>query len=236
MVHVLDHLGKRRGGPAHLESDIETLAHAERFLRALHAFFRDVDGGVGAERTRECEALGADVGRDDEARADVPGDGDRHETDRAAAAHEYVFADERKRERRVYRIAERVEDRPELGRDLARVHPHVAGRQREVLGERAVAMQTETEGANAHLATAGATVAAGAADDVPLARDAVADFHVAHLRTDLDDLAVELVAGNQRCAERVRRPVVPVQNVQVGAADAGSQHANNDFIRPTRRV
>ena len=40
----------------------------------------------------------------------------------------------------------------------------------------------------------------------------------------LDHLAAELVAGDQRRVERAGRPVVPVTDVQVGAADAGPQH------------
>jgi hypothetical protein len=124
----------------------------------------------------------------------VPGDRDRHEADRAAAGDEHVL-DEREGQRGVHGVAERVEDRAELGRHIGVVHPDVRGGKGEVLRIRAVALHAESDRADAHLPAAGAAVAAHAAHDVPLAGDAVADRDVVHQRAHLDDLAVELVPG-----------------------------------------
>ena len=74
------------------------------------------------------------------------------------------------------------------------------------------------------MASSGPAVAAGAAHDVTLAGDQVADAHVAHTRTHGDDLAAELVADDERRRDGAGGPVVPRLDVQVGAADAGAQH------------
>lgn len=133
-------------------------------------------------------------------------------------------------------VAERIEDGAEVGVDRVVVHPHVAGGEGEVLGERAVPLHAETDRPDAHLAAARAAVAARAAHDVPLARDAVADRDVLDERPDLDDLTVELVPGDERCDDGARGPLVPLADVQVGAADAGPQHANHHVGRSADRV
>ena len=112
------------------------------------------------------------------------------------------------------------------------VHPHVLAGEHDVLGERAVAVHADALRADAHLATPGAAVAAHAADDVTLARHPVADGDVVHERADLDDLAVELVAGDERRRDRRRGPVVPPLDVQVGAADAGAKHPDLHVAGP----
>src|SRR5699024_2407479 len=126
----------------------------------------------------------------------------------------------------------------ELGADqllpaVVLVHPHVLVRERHVLGEGAVALDPDGAGADAHLAAAGTAVAAHAAHHVALAGDAVADPHVPDLFAGLDHLAVELVAGGEgdRVAHGLGRGV-PVQDVQVGAADAGAQHPHLHVPRP----
>ena len=111
----------------------------------------------------------------------------------------------------------------------------VAGSDEE-LGERAVALHADTLSADAHLAASGTAVAAGAADDVPLAGDQVADRDVVHEGADLDDLAEEFVAGDERGLHSGGRPVVPALDVQVGAADAGAQHADLDVLRARSRA
>lgn len=49
-------------------------------------------------------------------------------------------------------------------------------------------------------------------------------------RPDLDDLPVELVAGDERGIDGGRSPVVPATDVQIGAADPRAQHADHDFV------
>src|SRR5699024_6325364 len=127
-------------------------------------------------------------------------------------------------------VAERVEDGAELGADqllaaVVLVHPHVLVREGHVLGEGAVALDPDGAGADAHLTATGTAVAAHPAHHVALAGDAVAHAHVPDLLADLDHLAVELVPGREgHCIAHGLGGGVPVQDVQVGAADPGAQH------------
>ena len=54
--------------------------------------------------------------------------------------------------------------------------------------------------------------------------------------SDLDDLADELVADDERDGDRLLRPCVPRVDVQVGAADAGLAHADEDVVDPDLRL
>ena len=67
--------------------------------------------------------------------------------------------------------------------------------------------------------TAAAAVAAVSAGNVTLSGDAVADFVVLHAASHLDDFSNVLVAYGHRGLDGVLRPLVPVVDVQVGAAD-----------------
>jgi hypothetical protein len=68
-------------------------------------------------------------------------------------------------------------------------------------------------------------------DDVALARDPLADLQPAlHRAADLDDLAGELVAHDHRDRDRLGGPLVPLPDVQVGAADGGAAHADQHVL------
>lgn len=142
----------------------------------------------------------------------------------------HILAHERERERRVHGVAERIEDRAELRRHVGVMHPDVHGGQRQELGEGAVALQSEADRTDAHLAASCAAIAARAAHDVPLARHSIAHSDVVDERTDLDDLAVELVTGDEWGIDGGCSPVVPATDMQVGAADPRAQHADHDFV------
>ena len=96
-----------------------------------------------------------------------PGAGDQH-----------VLAQHGERERGVHGVAERVEDRGDVAVDAVVVVPDVGHRQREVLGERARAVDADALRVLAQVPPAGEAVAAAAADDVPLAADDVAGVEV----------------------------------------------------------
>ena len=136
----------------------------------------------------------------------------------------------REGERRVHGVAEGIEDRGDVEVDARRVLPDVRHRQRDVLGERARAVDADALGVGAEVPAPGHAVAAAAAHEVPLAADDVAGREVVHVRADRDDLADELVADDHRHRDRALRPGVPVVDVQIGAADAGAQHADQHVV------
>ena len=51
-----------------------------------------------------------------------------------------------------------------------------------------------------------------------------------------DDVARELVADDERRAAAAARPVVPLVDVDVGAADAGAPHADQHLVVADRRL
>src|SRR6185437_598448 len=63
---------------------------------------------------RVVEAVIVDVGDHDIARTDVFGDRHRHDADRSGTCDQDVFADQIERQRRMSRVAERIEDGREI--------------------------------------------------------------------------------------------------------------------------
>ena len=164
--------------------------------------------------------------------AGVADDRGRHAADRAGAGDQHVLAEHVEGERGVDGVPERVEDRGDLLVDARPVVPDVRHRQRDELGERARPVDAEADRVRAEVAPPGHAVAAAAADDVALAADEVADGEVAHVRAERDDLADELVPDDHRHGDRLRRPVVPLVDVEVGAADARLVHPDQDVVDP----
>src|ERR1700722_13793209 len=99
--------------------------------------------------------------------------------------------------------------------------PHVGGRQRDELSERARMIDADALGPSALDPAPGHAVAASPAYQVTFAADQIADGEILHLRAELDDLADEFVADHQRRGDVLLRPAVPFVNMHVGAAHAG---------------
>jgi hypothetical protein len=98
------------------------------------------------------------------------------------------------------------------------------------LGERAFAIDAHSHGVAAQVAATGAAVAAEPAGDVAFAGDAVTDLEAAHFLTDLDNLADVFVADVHRHGDRLLRPLVPLPDVDVGAADRSLLDADHDVV------
>ncbi len=76
----------------------------------------------------------------------------------------------------------------------------------------------------------GAAVAAEAAGDVAFSGDAVADREAAHFLPELDDFAHVFVADVHRHGNRLLRPVVPLPDMDVGAADRGLRDPDHHVV------
>jgi hypothetical protein len=99
----------------------------------------------------------------------VPDQRGGHQPDWSGAGDQHIFAEHREGQRRMHRIAKRVEDGSHVQVDAGRVLPHVARRQHQVLGERTGPGQPDAIGVRAQMSPAGTAVAACATDDVPFA-------------------------------------------------------------------
>src|SRR5260370_41936430 len=69
------------------------------------------------------------------------------------------------------------------------------------------------------MAPAGTAVAAMAAGDVAFGRYPVAQLIIVDARSHLDDAAHELMADDQPGGDRALGPLVPIVDMQIGAAD-----------------
>ena len=86
-------------------------------------------------------------------------------------------------------------------------------------GERAMAADADADRIHAQVSPAGATVAAHAAGDMTFRRDAVADRKAFDFAAALDNFPAEFVADSGRYRDGSLRPVVPLEYVDVGAAN-----------------
>src|SRR5690606_11882398 len=118
-------------------------------------------------------------------------------------------------------IAIGVEEGGQLRRHRVRHRPQVGGRHDDVFGERAIAVHADADRVRAQVRAAAAAVAAMAADDVALGRNALAEPVAGYARAQFLDPADELVTDHQARTDRALAPLVPQVDVQVGAADGG---------------
>ena len=177
-----------------------------------------------------CEAVRIHIGDDHVARAGKSRDHRGHDADRAGARDENILAQHGKRKRRVNRISEGIENRGDFARDGARVLPDVHHRQDDVLGERARAVHSHALRVRAQVAPPRETIAAAPADHVPFPADQIAGMKIRHVGSDFDNLSAEFMPDDQRHVNGGARPIVPVVDVQVGAANSRAQHANFDVV------
>ena len=232
--HVGDHVAERLGMAGHLEPDVEALAHAQLFLYLRQRRRTGVDREGDPRAAGQLEAVVADVGDDDVARARVPHHSCRHDADGAGAGDQHVLAEDAELQRGVHGVAEGVEDRGDLEWHVMGVPPGVLRGDGDVLGEGAVALHPDADGVGAQVSSPGEAVAATPADHVPLTADQVTDLDVGHRGADLDHLADELVTEDHRRRHGRLRPGVPGQQVQISAADTGSQDPYEDVARSDR--
>src|SRR4051812_7094613 len=230
MGHVPERIPERACVAGHLEDHIESFDHPELSLRILEAAFARVDDERRTHRHREIAPDLVRFADDDEPRARVPRDAGRHQADRAGTDDQHVLAEDGELKGCVDRVPERVEDRGDLLGDPRPVVPHVGDGQDDLLGEGAIALDTETDGVRAEMPAARPTVTAAAAHDVPLAAYDIARREIPDVTADLEHFPDELVPDDQWRMDRLLGPRVPVGDVKVGAADARLVHADADVV------
>jgi hypothetical protein len=78
---------------------------------------------------------------------------------------------------------------------------------------------------------AGKAVATPVANHMPFSADQFPHLETRHIGTQTDDLPGELVPNCHRGRDRRPCPVVPVEDVDVGATDPRCEDADQDIIR-----
>src|SRR5436853_4936655 len=61
-------------------------------------------------------------------------------------------------------------------------------------------------------------------------------MEVVHIRTDINDLADELMTNGHRDGDRLACPFIPIKDMNVRAAYTRSQNTNEDVINADRRL
>src|ERR1700674_4866206 len=234
--HVRDHVAQRTRLAGHLEADVESLLHAELLLDLGKGGGADVHRTRHADLAGELQAVVADIGDDDVTRADVTRHQRGHDPDRTRAGDQHVLRDDPKLGRRVNGIAEWVEYRSNVEVDFGEVGPQVDRRHHDQLGEGAVALDSDADRVGAERAPAGQAIAAAPANDMSLGSDDLARLNRRDTFAQPNHLADELVANHQRRMDRRLGPFVPALDVQIGAADARAQDADQHLAGTRRRI
>jgi hypothetical protein len=96
----------------------------------------DVESQVDAHLSSEIEAVVIDVGDHDVSRSGMSRDRGRHNPDRPCTGNQYVFSKDVEGERRVYGIAERIEDGGGIAVHAGFMTPDIRHRKSDELRER----------------------------------------------------------------------------------------------------
>lgn len=234
--HIGQHVAEGAGVAGHFQSDIETFLHSQLFLNVGEFLRAYIDGAVGPHFFGEFQSPGIHIGDDDVACPSVLSDGCGHAADRSGSGDQNVFTEQVEGQSRVDGVAEWVKNAGHVEVDPRGVMPDVGLWDRDVLGEGARAVHADALRIRAQVPTTGKAVAAVAADNVPFATDDFAGVEVVNVRTDPDDLPDEFMANDHRHRDCLLCPFVPVVNVDIGTADTGLVHPDEDIVDPDGRL
>ena len=107
---------------------------------------------------------------------------------------------------------------------------HIFGRNRQILGKAAGAVDADADGVGAQMTPACQAIAAAFADDVAFARHDIADPESGNIGAHPDDFAGEFMADGHRHGDGLLRPVVPVVDMHVRAANGRLFYFNEDVV------
>ena len=162
--------------------------------------------------------------------------GDGEQPDRAAARDSHALGGDLSGQHGVHRVAQRIEDGRVLLRDGSIELPDVRFRNHDVVGKGAVGVHADDLHVLADVRFADAALQALAARYVHFGGDEVAFLDAGHFVAYRFDRPAKLMAGNQRRMNTALRPLVPLINVQVGAADGRHFHLDQHIGGPKLRL
>ncbi|MNX93993.1 hypothetical protein D3C86_1262080 [compost metagenome] len=228
----VDALLEGDGRTRHLQRHVEADLQAQLVHDVAQVFLGGVDRAhAWRNLLRKFQAEVVDIGQNHGAGARVARDRSGHHADGTGASDQHVLAQQVELLRRVHGVAERVQDRADLIGDVVGQLDDVEGRGHHELGEGALTVHADAARVGVQVEVTGAGGFRVQVDDVTLGRDALADLQAAiHVLADGDDLAGELVAGDHGHRDVLLGPLVPVPDVDVGAADGGAVDADQHVL------
>mmetsp|Transcript_85169 Transcript_85169/g.244467 ORF Transcript_85169/g.244467 Transcript_85169/m.244467 type:complete len:357 (-) Transcript_85169:188-1258(-) len=239
-VQGLKHGGHCAGHAGHLHAHVEALGHPELLHGVLQhggaAIARpaDVDGQRGTALPRQVQAVIVYVCDDNVPRTHMLADRHGHDADGAGTRDEHVLAHEVEGQGRVRGISQGVHEACHIVRHFVVELEDILGGKAEVFCEGTGPINTDTGGRPAQVPPAGAAIAAHSARDVTFANDAGTQLQAPHLGAELLDHTTVLVANDHRGRDGALRPVVPLVDVDVGAADGRLLDLDQHVIRANR--
>ena len=179
---------------------------------------------------RQRQSVRVDVGDHHMPRAGMFRHRSRHDADGARSSDQHVLPQQVETQRRMHRVAQRVENGADFVRNVIRQRHHVECRQFQILGKGALLVHPDAAGAGVQVELACPALARVGLDQMPLARAALTHHQICNIAPDFDDLARELMAGDHRHRHSVRCPFVPVPDVNIGAANSGLLHLDQHLV------
>jgi hypothetical protein len=124
--------------------------------------------------------------------------------------------------------------------------PDIGHRQGNEFSEGAGTIHANTLGVGAEMPSSRKAIPATPADHVALAAHNVARIEIAYVRPDGDNLTHEFMPNGHGDRNRLLRPIVPLENMHIGPANAGVSHSYQyivdadswlcDFFQPKPRL
>jgi hypothetical protein len=144
--HIRDQAVEGGRIAGHLQTDIETFPHSEFLLHFFQRRFTRINRNRGTHLLSQSESIRIQIGDDDVTSPRMPNDRGGHHADRSGSGNQDILAEDVKAESRMDRVPEGVEDRGDFLIDIGSVMPDVGHRQRQILGERTRAVDSNTFG------------------------------------------------------------------------------------------
>ena len=152
-------------------------------------------------------------------RAGVLANWNGHATDRACTGDEDVLADEIESQSGVDGIAKRIEAGKDIQRNGRIGVPCISRGNGDEFGPGTGAINADALRVRTKMTTAGETIPAMSAGDVAFPDDEVAFGKSAHICSHRCDLTDKFVADCHRHGNGLLRPIIPIINVNISAAD-----------------
>ena len=145
-------------------------------------------------------------------------DGDGEQADRAAAGDRNALGGDVAGEHGVYRVAQRIEDAGVFLRNRGIQLPDVRLGDDYEFGERAIGVDADNFYVLADVRFANPALEAFAAGHVHLGRDKIAFLHAGDVFAHGFDDPAKLMSGDERRMNAPLRPLIPLVDMEVGAA------------------
>ena len=184
----------RGGGPRHLQQHVRPPPIGMGTHEIDDVDLRHVEGVIGAHPARQIEAIRADVGGEDGARACRPDDRDRHQPHRAASRDQHVARRDVEREGGMDRVAEVLLQGRQLWWHIRRVHPDVLCRQGYVFSETAIAVDADDLRLLAEMTAVRAALKTATAGDMALGGDVRPYLDLVDRSAAVEEVAAQITA------------------------------------------